>query len=153
MSDSNSEIDQLSAELAATRQEINREIERLSIRWGISRPFPIYIISSNLIATFYGTFLIACFVVGIIFIFHAGTLGSLGVALLVGALFAGGALVGQVWGFALQEKFDLFDKAFGDERTKDLEDLGKKFWQLAKRIDRLHEELPSERGDVRPEGQ
>ena len=60
--------------------------------------------------------------------------------LIIGALFAGGAFVGQILSSVIQNKGNLFDKALGDERTKDLEDLGKKFWQLEKRIDRLRNE-------------
>ena|SRR2546429_8559053 len=153
MSDSNSEIDQLIAELVATRKEIDREIERLSTQWRIARPFPIYVVSPDTISLLYGIFLAVCFALGIVFIFFNGSFASLGVSLIVGALFAGGAGVGQVWGFAIQEKNYLFGKALGDERTKDLENLGKKFWKLQKRIDRLQDELPSGRDGVHPQGQ
>jgi hypothetical protein len=146
MSDSNSEIDQLTAELAAIQKEIDREIEHLSTRWGMVRgPFTIYIVSPDRINMLYWIFLAICFVAGIVFTFLKGTFTSLGVSLVVGALFAGGALVGQVWGFAFQEKHDLTRKAYGDERTKDLENLGKKFWKLQERIDHLRDELPGER--------
>ncbi|MGB7846246.1 MAG: hypothetical protein WBL63_11565, partial [Candidatus Acidiferrum sp.] len=50
----------------------------------------------------------------------------------------------------IQEKHYLFEKALGDERTKDLENLGKKFWKLQKRIDHLQGELPSGRDGVHP---
>lgn len=152
MSDSDSEIDRLIAELVAIRKEIDREIKHLSTAWGMFRPFSIYVESPNAIALLYGTFLVVCFTLGIVFTFHAGTLGSLGISLIVGALFAGGAAVGQVWSFAIQEQHNLFEKALGDERVKDLEDLGKKFWKLQKRIDRLQDELPSGGDGVHPEG-
>ncbi len=153
MNDSNSEMDRLIAELAETRKEINREIDDLSPHWGISRPFPLYIVNPDAIALLYGIFLVACFALGIVFTFHAGTLGSLGIALIVGALFAGGAVVGWIWGFALQKRVDLFDKAFSNEGTKNLEDLGQKYWQLKEHIDHLRKELPSEGSDVHPEDQ
>src|SRR5260370_27353712 len=153
MSDSNSEIDQLIAEFIGRRKEIDREMERVSTHWGVARPFPIYIVSPDTISLLYGIFLAICFALGIVFTFLKGTLVSLGVSLIVGALFAGGAVIGQVWGFATQQKSNLFDKALCDERTKDLENLGKKFWKLRKRIDHLENELPSGRDGVHPEGQ
>jgi hypothetical protein len=139
MSDTNSEIDQLTAELTATQKEIRREVEHLSTHWGI---FSIHVVTPNAIALLYGTFLAVCFGLGIVFTFHSGTLANLGIALIVGSLFAGGAVVGQVWSFAIQEQNNLFEKAFGDERSKGLENLGKKFWQLKKRRDHLRDELP-----------
>jgi hypothetical protein len=148
MSDSNSEIDQLITELVATRKEIDREIERLSTHWGIFGPFQISIVKPEAIALIYGIFLAASFVLGIVFSLHKGTLANLGIALIVGTLFAGGAVVGQIWGFAIQEKGHLFEQAFGDERTEHLENLGKKFWKLQKRIDHLQGELPSGRDGV-----
>ena len=57
--------------------------------------------------------------------------------MVVGSLLAGGAIVGQVWAFAFQERHSLLEKALGDERTKDLENLGKKFWESRKSIDHL----------------
>ena len=138
MSDSNSEIDQLKADLEAARNEIDREIGRLSTRWGLARsPFRLFIVSPDRINLSYWIFLAACLVGGIVCIFHKEPLRTLGVSLVVGALFAGGAVVGQVWAFAFQERRDLLEKAFGDERTKDLENLGEKFWGLQKRIDNL----------------
>src|SRR4029077_20153657 len=138
MSDSNSEIDQLKADLEAARNEIDREIGRLSTRWGLARsPFRLFIVSPDRINLSYWIFLTACLVAGIVCIFHKEPLRTLGVSLVVGALFAGGAVVGQVWAFAFQERRDLLEKAFGDERTKDLENLGEKFWELQKRIDNL----------------
>src|SRR5437762_14291826 len=127
MSDSNPEIDQLIADLIATRKEIDREIGDLSVHWVI-RPLSISIVRPNTIALLYGAFLIICFSLGIVFTFLKGTLVSLGVSLVVGALFVGGAVAGQVWGFAVQERNYLFEKAFGAERTKGLEDLGEKYW-------------------------
>lgn len=138
MTDSNSEIDRLRAEFIATRKEIDREIEQLSTHWGITvGSFPIYVATTRSIALIYGIFLVACFAAGIVFTFLGGTLTSLGVALIVGALFAGGAIVAQIWSFAIQEEHDLFYRALGDERTKDLEKLGAKLWQLKKRFDHL----------------
>jgi hypothetical protein len=141
MSDPNPEIDQLITELVATRKEIDREIEHLSTHWGIFRPFQISIAKPEAIALIYGIFLAACFVSGIVFSFQVGTISNLGVPLIVGTLFAGGAVAGQIWAFAIQEKHHFFAKAFGDERTKRLENLGKEFWRLQKRIDHL-KELP-----------
>lgn len=138
MSESRSEIDQLTAELVATRKEIDREVEHLSTRWGI---FSIRVVTPTAIAWIYVAFLAMCLGLGIVFTLHSGTLAGLGIALIVGALFAGGAVVGQAWSFAIQEQHDLFDKAFGEERTKDLENLGKQFWQLKKRRDQLRGEL------------
>jgi hypothetical protein len=147
MSDSNPEMDQLTSELVTTWKQIDREMSQLSYHWGINRPFPIYVVTPNAIALLYGTFLAVCFGVGIVLTFHSGTLASLGVALVVGALFAGGAVVGQIWSFAIQERRHLFEKAFGDERTKDLENLGRKFWQLKTQRDHLRDELQGEKGE------
>jgi hypothetical protein len=138
MSDSNSEIDQLKAERRAARKEIDREIGRLSTRWGLARsPFRLYIVSPDRINLSYWIFLTICLVAGIVCTFQKEPVRTLGVSLVVGSLFAGGAVVGQVWAFAFQERHSLLEKALGDERTKDLEHLGEKFWELQKRIDHL----------------
>jgi hypothetical protein len=141
VNDSNSEIDRLRAELIATRKEIDREIEQLSTHWGITvGSFPIYVSTTRSIALIYAIFLAACFATGVVFTFLGGTVASLGIALIVGALFAGGTIVAQVWSFAVQEEHELFYKALGDERTKDLQKLGAKIWQLKKHIDHLQSE-------------
>jgi len=101
----------------------------------------------------YWVFLVICFAVGVVFSLLRGTFANLGVSLIVGALFAGGALVGQVWGFAFQERQNLSDKAFGDQKTRNLENLGRKYWDLQRRIDHLQDELPGGRGGMHPEGQ
>jgi hypothetical protein len=137
MSDSNSEVHQLD-KLVKKREEIDREIRDLSTRWGQARGrLPLYIISPDTISTSYWIFLAVSFVVGIIFTFLKGTFSNLGVALVVGSLFAGGAVVGQVWSLAFQERQSLLEKALGDERTKNLEKLGEEFWESRKDIDHL----------------
>jgi hypothetical protein len=141
MNDSNSEIDQLQAELIATRKEIYREMAQLSPHWGIKvDSFPIYVVSPKTISLLYGMFLAVCFALGIAFTFFNGTFASLGIALIVGALFSGGAVVAQIWSFSIQGELSLFEKVLGDEGTKDLENLGAKYWQLKKRIDHLRGE-------------
>lgn len=141
MNDSNSEIDRLRAELIATQKDISREIKRLSVRWGLKvGPFPIFVSTVASISLIYGIFLTACFATGIVFTFLGETLASLGIALIIGALFAGGAIVAQVWAYAVQEQRDLYYTALGDERTKDLQKLGTKLWRLGERIDQLQDE-------------
>jgi hypothetical protein len=140
MNDSNSEVDQAKqvADLFAARKDIDREIKNLSMRWGMATgPRWLYMVSPSRISTSYWIFLAACFVAGILFAVHRGTLSSLGTALIVGSLFAGGAFVGQVWESAFKERHSLLEKALGDERTKDLENLGKEFWKSRRSIDHL----------------
>ena len=74
--------------------------------------------SPNAIAFLYGMFLVSCFTVGIVFTFYAGTRGSPGIALIVGALFAGGAVVGQVWGFTIQEQNEASLRSSSDMHTR-----------------------------------
>jgi len=100
-------------------------------------PLRLYMVSPDRISTFYWIFLAVCFVVGICLTLLKGTPSDLGVALVVGSLFAGGAVVGQVWAFAFQERNSLLEKALGDEKTKDLENLGKEFWESREGIDHL----------------
>jgi hypothetical protein len=141
MSDSNSEVDQvkqIAADLFAARKEIDREIKNLSMRWGMATgPRWLYMVNPSRISTLYWIFLAGCFAAGIVLPLLKGTLSNLGVSLIVGSLFAGGALIGQVWGFAFQERQSLLEKALGDERTKDLENLGKGFWESRRGIDHL----------------
>ena len=108
------------------------------MRWGMATgPRWLYMVSPSGIITSYWIFLALCFVVGIVVAVFKGTDSNLGVALIVGSLFAGGAFVGQVWESAFQEKHSLLEKALGDERTKDLENLGKEFWESRRGIDHL----------------
>ena len=138
MSDSQSELDQLTAELQAIDDEIDREVARLSSHWPIQfGRFKLSVTGAKKIILIYVVFNLVPLVFGIVFSLSRRVFVNLGVALIVGAIFSFGALIAQVWSVSVQNASNLVAQAFGNIRNERLETLGERYTELAKRVDEL----------------
>ena len=138
MSDSQAEVNQLTAELRAIDDEIDREIARLSSHWTLQfGPFKLSVTGVKSISLIYVVFNVACFVFGIAFVLLRGVLANLGIALIVGAIFSFGTLIAQVWAISVQNASNIVAQAFGNIRNRRLENLGEKYAELVGRRDEL----------------
>jgi len=79
---------------------------------------------------------LACFVTGLVFAFLGGTISTVGVALLVGALFSEGAFMGQLWTITVQNRYIAFDRLWGGESFTRMEQLKEKVTDLSERVDK-----------------
>ena len=89
---------------------------------------------------------LACFIAGITFIFLGGVIETVGVAMLVGALFSEGAFVGQLWTITAQNNYMVYYRLWGEERFARLEDLKERMANLSDQVDRVREEAPPQSG-------
>lgn len=88
---------QLEEKLTATDEAFQLEYEQAASSWHVNfGPIHIpFVIHSQRVAKIYTLFNVLCFVAGVVFCFFRGVLSGLGIALVVGSLFALGAFVSQ----------------------------------------------------------
>jgi hypothetical protein len=136
-----SEIDQLHAQLRSVRGELAQEVALLSSRWTINlgRYHVSYSFPAAALSAVYTAFNLACLAAGVVFIFLGGTIATLGIAMVVGALFAFGTWIAQVWIVTAQRETDAYDRAFADDRFAHLKDLGDEFTKLNNRVKNLRD--------------
>ena len=133
------ELDRLYEELRMAEDAFSREFHSEVMTWRYSvGPVRLRAVAtSKLITNVYILFNIICFVAGVIFIFIGGITASLGVALVVGALFSFGAFIAQLWNVAQQREYEVLNNIFGRSKTAHLRELGEKCIELEERIERL----------------
>ena len=68
---------------------------------------------------------------------------SLGVAIVVGALFSVGAIMAQAWAATLQRRDEVLWRVYGNTLLADLDRLIKKRAELADRIEKLRNPHPN----------
>lgn len=144
MDDANAERHQLREELEAVEREFWTEWGRTRPRLGFSLgPLRIWHqIGSMFIARVYFLFNTACFIAGVALAFLGGVFASIGVALIVGALFSFGAFVSQVWAVVAQHDRELLDQLAPDPQLEKLRDLGVKRAELFRRWDNSDQASP-----------
>ena len=141
MSDSQSEVDQLTAELQSIDAEIDREVARLSSHWTIDfGRFKLSVTGAKTITLIYMVFNSTLFTLGVVFTFLRGVFANLGVALIVGAIFSFSTLIAQVWSVSVQNASNIVAQAFGNIRNRRLENLGDRYTELAHRVDELRKD-------------
>ena len=107
-------------------------------RWRVKFfPFDITVTKVESIALVYVAFNVVCFVLGIAFVFLGGVLTSLGVAMIVGALFSFGAFWAQIWAISMQKDNNIVIQAL---KSKELEDLLKRYVEISRRIAELRKD-------------
>jgi hypothetical protein len=132
--------DQLAKELQHIREAFTKEYRSTTSAWGGTLgPFTIDArISAEIIIAIYVTFNVVCFVAGVAFIFQRGVLQTLGISLVVGALFSFGTFMAQWWNHAWQIRHDTLDRSYNpgykDKRYSELQ-------RLVKEYNKLYEEL------------
>jgi len=102
---------------------------------------------SQAIAGFFITFCVTCFSLGVVLIFHEST-KELGVALVVGTIFAGGSFIMQVWGVAVLNEAQSRLAITAEEDKIHLHKLQTRNQKLAGRIEALHPGYFDENGNV-----
>lgn len=108
--------DQLRKQRNAIEQLINRELAR---PWRLNFPIgPVSIdlrrrVNSGAIAAIYSLFNVACLVAGVCMILFGGILAELGIAIVVGSIFAFGSFFAQWWTVQAQREVDIRDHVLG----------------------------------------
>jgi hypothetical protein len=154
--ESDEEKVRLHQELQETEDSFWREMSHAASGWQlIAGPVRIRaVVRSETITLVYVAFNAACFIAGTIFIFAGGVLANLGIAIVVGAIFAFGSFVAQFWAVAVQNEREVRDRVFVDDWTTEMKRLAEKRTQLIERLrqarpdsdsigDRTQEEHPS----------
>ena len=153
--DSISELDRLSQELRETEAAFTDEFRRIASGWhlGIGRMHINAVVGPEMITVIYVAFNALCFAVGVAFVFFGGVFVSLGVAIIVGALFSFGAFLAQFYVVAFQREHERLERLFADERDANLKRLLEKRAQLISRIQSLDDSHTGAVGNLRDNGQ
>jgi hypothetical protein len=139
------ELDELRSQLEARFQELNDDLTKVtsSYSWqlvGIKKP---HIWGTQKIAVAYVLLSGGAMAIGIVLSLLGRSLESLGVALVVGAIFSFGAFVAQFWAVASQREFETRSAVFGE-----IDELkaryNKEVIPLAERIQALESEEKSD---------
>lgn len=109
MNNSWEELDRVSEELGATAREFDRKFDQwtsiaVSIPIG-PRRLRSFDMSPLLLSWIVNLGNLTCFGTGLSFVFSGGSFSTVGVALLVGALFSEGAFLGQLWTASVQSGY------------------------------------------------
>ena len=137
MTDQNEDLAILSQQLRLVEQEVRREIRRrTSEGWGLG---PVrFEASSGLITVGYIAFHIACFTAGIVLIALGGTPRDIGIAVVVGAIFAFGSFMAQWWAVAVQRELSIMDAADQESDAALWHDLALKRARISRQIEELN---------------
>jgi len=143
--DSRSDLDELRSQLEARLQKLDDDVTKVtsSYSWelvGIKRP---HIWGTQKIAVAYVLLSVGALALGIAFSLLGRALESLGVALVVGAIFSFGAFIAQFWAVASQREFETRTEVFGE-----IDELKARFKQevvpLAERVRALESQQKSD---------
>lgn len=143
MNDFTGDINRLRKELQDAEGEFWREFGDSAQRWQITLG-PVHVrasIGSGFITRFYVFFNICCLTAGVVLTLLGGVATSLGVALVVGALFSFGAFLTQFWAVAAEREHATLALIDKDELTARLKQLADKRSAIAQLI---AESMPSE---------
>jgi hypothetical protein len=127
----------LQRQLEALDEQVWAEIrQRAAVgRWGLGR-FRFRIGSAR-ISTLFAAFHLACFVVGVTLITVGGTAKTIGIAVVVGALFAFGSFIAQLWAVSVQHELSVTNAAYKESREAMWHELAVKREAVVKRIKAL----------------
>jgi hypothetical protein len=152
MEDANAELRRLRQELEAANDAFWEEYERVKRVWHFKFG-PLRFeraVGSQFITRVYVAFNAICFAVGIVLVVLGGVSGTVGVALIVGSLFAFGSFVAQYWAIVTQEEIDQYNRTGRDVELTKLRHLGVRRAQLIRRLEHYHQTHPG--NDANPDG-
>jgi hypothetical protein len=95
-----------------------------------------YQAGSQTIVRWFIAFALVCFVGGVVATLFDPT-KELGIALIVGTIFAGGSFIVQVWTHQIQKESDFYESIYGEEERQELHAILQHRRELADRIDAL----------------
>lgn len=132
---------QLEENLRAVDEAFQKEYLRTASSWHVNfGPIHIpFVIGSQQVAKIYAFFNALCFVAGVVFCFFKGVLSGLGIALVVGSLFALGAFVSQFWMAVYTREIEWSGRVYGEASTAQLRHLDKERSELYKQIEGLRD--------------
>jgi hypothetical protein len=119
-----SERKQLRKELRSVIAELRTENSRNATKWNFGLG-PFYIstrVGSMNVAQAYVVFNLICFATGLALAFFNGNLATIGVALIVGSLFAFGAFIAQFWATLIQVELSRRTNSKNSNKIKELAD-------------------------------
>lgn len=140
MTDDRAEIHALTDELAAAYAAFHREAYAATRRWGYWTGTGRRVIgplNAAQIARVYRGVLAALFALGVLFTVVSDATTELGMALIVGSLFAFGAWMAQAWTLSREEQFRIEEKMLGDLVHRDLRRHADRIAELTRRLDEL----------------
>jgi hypothetical protein len=132
---------QLEEKLRAADEAFRQEYVRTASSWHVDfGPIHIpFVIGSQQVAKIYVLFNALCFAAGVAFCFVRGILSGLGIALVVGSLFALGAFVSQFWTAVNTREIEWSDRVYGEASVAGLQRLDKERSELHKQIEGLRD--------------
>lgn len=145
MTESASELDRLQRELEELDRQISHEYTKH--KWQVAltiggRSLGLRLpISSGLIFFGYVGFNVTAFAAGALLIALQGTWRELGVAIVVGSLFAFGSFIAQWWTVQVQFEREITDRVYGS--TDRQRELGEQRLRVIERLGALHQPTDS----------
>jgi hypothetical protein len=144
VSDTDASLEDLRKELATAYSDFYRQASYRSGHWGywtrsgrrLVGPY-----NAAQVAHIYRLILAALFILGVLFSVLSKSTSELGIALVVGSLFAFGAWMAQAWALSREEEFRLHETLLGDIRNADLRQQA----ELIREITRQLQELEANR--------
>ncbi|MEJ3744687.1 hypothetical protein WEI85_15500 [Actinomycetes bacterium KLBMP 9797] len=145
MTDDRAEIDELTDQIADAYAAFRRETYAATQSWGywtgtgrrLLGPF-----NAAQVAGIYRLILAALFALGVVFTVVSDATTEMGMALIVGALFAFGAWMAQAWALSREEESRIEEKLLGDLLHRDLKRQADHIAELTRRLDELHDQQP-----------
>jgi hypothetical protein len=139
MASSEDHIDRLRLELADVEAQFWAGYSNMTMNWQFVLG-PIRIerrTSAMFIAQVFVLFHVLCFSVGATLIFVAGPARELGIAMVVGSIFAFGSFVGQFWAVAYDRGRKIFEEVIGNQDMEQLKELASKREIICEQISQL----------------
>jgi hypothetical protein len=133
------EVDRLRQELTDVEAAFWSEYADIAMRWQFVLG-PVKIrrrTSAMFVAQAFVLFHIACFAVGAGLIFIAGPTRELGIAIVVGSIFAFGSFVGQFWAIANEREREILRETMGGRETAELKSLAVRREEILAQITQL----------------
>jgi hypothetical protein len=136
MAEPEAEVDRLRRELADIEAEFWKAHADLAMGWQfVLGPLRVRRYASPMfIAQVFVLFHVLCFAAGAAFIFTAGPTRELGIAMVVGSIFAFGSFVAQFWAISYERFREIAREATGDQGTMSLKRLAARR-RLRRRLD------------------
>ncbi len=140
MTESEPEVDRLRRELGDIEAAFWKESAKVASDWtfGIFGPLTVRRYTSPMfIAQVFVLFHLLCFSVGAGLIFTTGPTRELGIAMVVGSIFAFGSFVAQFWVISYGRYREVAREAIGDQGMMTLKQLAARRAEMADRIKQL----------------
>jgi hypothetical protein len=139
MAEPDSEVSRLRQELDIIEASFWKEYADLAMGWQfILGPLKVRRHVSNMfIAQVFVLFHLLCFTAGAALIFTTGPTRELGIAMVVGSIFAFGSFVAQFWAVSTERGREIRQEVMGNQDTTRMRQLAERRREIASRIEQL----------------